>query len=146
VGEWAEDLRVAPNTIRTWTRKHGLVRASDVGVLLIRPSDLVAFFNRMPGLVSVRRARAAYEAGPGFTAPAASTGSTVEQPVEPASRDEVRTLRARVATLDQRLDEALAETSRLRAERDYWQARARAHRRSLRDQLDLEDQEDEAAR
>lgn len=58
------------------------------------------------------------------------------------ARDELRQLRARNATLDDHPGKALVDNARLRASRDLWRERARAHRSTIRAHLDAEDTAD----
>lgn len=137
VPQAAKAAGVAPNTLRGWIVKHGLSPETHGGKDMLRLATVRVFAQHNPQLRAASRAAAALTP-PAGQAPDAPAGAVPVAAGADEDRDGLRALRARVATLDEQLDLARAETVRLRQERDLWRDRAGAHRASLRAQLDLE--------
>jgi hypothetical protein len=146
---WAMMLSIAPNTLHNWKNYHALpvqirgtrslVAAAELRRFAVANPQLSATRSVLRGLESAERAHYAelsVSSGPGAEAVERTDGS---------SRGELRELRARVATLDSELDKANAELARVRSQEQLWRERARAHRVTIRGQLDLEDAADVVA-
>lgn len=139
---WARNLAVAPGTLRNWTDS-GLAYEAVGRIRMIDEGDLRAFLSSRPGLGKSEQAlrrlegRPADESGRSDEARRSSDATDLGP-----EREALRQLRAQVATLDEELAKAQADNDRLGHERDLWRARARAHRHTLRAQLDLEEQAD----
>lgn len=142
---WADRCGIAVNTLRSWIKHRHLPVTQSGGHLLISEHDLIRWLNDNQHLSAAGPALAALEhEGPtrsDWTADKAETGESPQAPVGP-DRDQIRELRAQVATLDEQLEAHRRTVTRLRRERDQWRAAARAHRASLRAQLDLEERRD----
>lgn len=141
---------MATNTLKSWVDHYGLDAELHGTRNFVRPSVLARFLAEHPHLRATEKALRRLEY-PDTTEDHAS-GSAQEhadaggRTQEQAARDRLRALQAQVATLDQRLAEAEDEIARLTTARDYWQDRARAHRSSMRELLDLEDADDREGR
>jgi predicted RNase H-like nuclease (RuvC/YqgF family) len=141
--QWANILGVAPNTVHNWATLEGLTTESRgkrkvttgraLREFLIANPQLHAAAKALLHLESAERAQEAAQTKP-------TSGTKTTSTEEP--RAELRELRARVATLSQQLDETSDELARLRASRDLWRQRARAHRTTIRNQLDVEEAAD----
>jgi hypothetical protein len=136
---WGTRLNISPNTLRHWREAERLPVTVKGKRAYITAAELRAFLVANAHLPAAPRALRALEtavdAQPTGSAPAGTAPD-----VDP--RDELRALRARVATLDAELDRERAGNLALRASRDLWRERARAHREALRHQLDLEEMSD----
>lgn len=140
--DWARLLHVSPGTLRNWTDR-GLKYVVLGNRRVIDDADLVAFLREHPhfGRAEPALARLAELERDGTELRGQPAADDPQGPDE-ADRESLRRLRARVATLDEELAAARVEVDRLRQDRDVWRDRARAHRQSLRAQLDLEDRVD----
>lgn len=136
VPEAARAAGVVSNTIKNWIDKHDCPAHDYQGTKLIDLTELKVFVADNPQLRATRRAAARLDVGERDTVqqPPAS-----DSPVASGPRDQVRALRAQVATLSEELDVALRDLRRVLKERDLWRARTAAHRDSMRAQLDLEE-------
>lgn len=133
---WGVQLNIAPNTLRNWRDDESMPVVRKGKRSFIAESDLRAFLVTNTHLPAASKALAALESATGAQ-PTGSTSATLAP--DDDLREEVRRLRARVATLDAELDRERTDSTNLRASRDVWRARARAHRETLRRQLDLEE-------
>jgi hypothetical protein len=137
---WSRRLGIAENTLVGWVDNKNLKAERHDDRNLIDEAELRSFLVRNPQFPAARRALRRLE---GTEVHVPST-STADSSSGDESRQTLRELRAHVATLAEELDVARRDLTQVRAERDLWRSRARAHRASLRAQLDLEDQADAA--
>lgn len=130
---WARHLGVAPGTVLNWTEK-GLAFDVVSNRRMIGRDDLRSFLLGRPDLGKADQAlQRLADPTPGNDS--AGSGAEDDRPL-------LRGLRARVATLAEELARTQAELERAVRDRDLWRARAKAHRDTLRGQLDLEEQAD----
>lgn len=141
VPECAKTAGVSANTVRGWIKDRDLPAHDYDGTAMVARDDLQRFAEEHPGLPAARRAiaRLIGQAGAAAADPPAAPASG---PAAAAAREEIRALKARTATLSEVLGRAKRDADRLRRERDLWRSRARAHRASLKAQLDLEERAD----
>jgi hypothetical protein len=148
VPQWASLLGIAPNTLHNWRKKKGLEAQYRGNRALIAPATLRDFLVHNPQLSAAPRAlhrlESAERVAPHTAGNDAHGGTPGPSHPEAMVRDELRALRAKVATLDDELERSRAESVRFRAQRDTWRERARVHRQALRGQLDLEEALDAA--
>ena len=133
---WGEHLGVAPNTLRNWRDHEDMPVVRKGSRSYISEAELRHFLVTNAHLPAAPKALSGLESATG----ALPIGSADRAAADDGNvREELRRLRARVATLDDELDRERAAHSTLRASRDLWRARARAHRETVRKQLDLEE-------
>jgi hypothetical protein len=113
--------------------KRAVVTASVLRDFLVNNPQLPAAYRALRKLESAERGALNSAGSDEFDGRSRSSDPGVDV------RDELRALRAKVATLDDELERAHLEGRRLRAQRDAWRERARIHRQALRGQLDLEE-------
>jgi hypothetical protein len=141
---WSRKLGIAENTLSSWVLRKGLKAEQHGDRSLIDEAELRSFVVKNPQFPAARRALAGLDT-PETIRPAAAAAAA-ETSSDDDTRQAMRALRARVATLAEELEVARRELNQVRAERDVWRSRSRTHRASLRAQLDLEDEADAAPR